>query len=108
MKLITIKQEVFSLTDTQSTQELKTKYPAIVYKKDLRYKKNWLDILEKIKDLGFCSVSEVRNRLQAQKEAMDSIFRKSLQILGETAGLSQEDIELEWKKMELESLIENY
>ena len=51
MKMATVKQEVYRLTGTETTQELKRAHPELTKGRDLRYKAHWLKILEQVRAL---------------------------------------------------------
>ncbi len=49
MKIQQLKQQVYQLTGTKSTKELKQKKAELVQDKDLRYKTNWIAIYNVLK-----------------------------------------------------------
>jgi hypothetical protein len=99
MKILEIKQEVFTLTCTTSTKLLRKERPELTNGKDLRYKKYWLEILEDVKSLrdeGLdISIADLNNSEQMLKE--------SLLNVGKMAGLTEEQLNIDWQRIKLES-----
>lgn len=96
MKLGEIKQKVFSLTGTENTKQLKKKRPELTDKRDLRYKAQWLEILEKLEiqspDLSLEDL-----------EKSEQMLRESLSSVGHLAGLNDDQIEVDWQRIKLEA-----
>ncbi|NJL20974.1 MAG: hypothetical protein HC895_09365 [Leptolyngbyaceae cyanobacterium SM1_3_5] len=103
MKLQIIKQEVFSLTCTSNTKQLKQERPDLASGKDLRYKKHWLEILQKLKTLRFhnqeISIADI--------EESEQMLKQSLIAVGHLAGLTDEQIEVDWQRIKLEAQFED-
>jgi len=99
MKIQEIKQEVLSLTCTSSTKQLRKERPDLTKGRDLRYKREWTNILEKLKIL----------RLQGEElsltdlEQSEKMLQESLFKIGRIAGLSDDKIEIDWQRIQLES-----
>lgn len=106
MKITEIKRDVFDFLAVQDTKSLKAKYPKMVVGKDLRFKKSWQEILEKIQKMGLERHSTMTKRLYEQNLEIDLIDRKIFQMLGKDAGLNPSEIQLEWEKLKLESILE--
>lgn len=99
MKMQEIKQEVYSLTCTKSTRQLKQERPDLVTGKDLRYKLEWQAIFEKIKQLR----SQNLDISLADLETSDKMLKESLFKVGKLAGISEKEIELDWQKIKLDA-----
>lgn len=99
MKLKIVKQEVYSLTCTKNTQELKKERRDLTSGKDLRCKLNWVKILEQIKlpKQPILNVS-LKDLLESEK-----MLKKSLISVGKLAGLNDDKIEIDWQRIQLES-----
>ena len=99
MKMQEIKQEVFSLTCTTNTQQLRKERPDLTEGRDLRYKQQWVEICQKVKQL----------RLQDQDMSLEDIeqseqmLRNSLFEIGQIAGLNNDQIEIDWQRIKLTS-----
>lgn len=101
MKIQAIKQEVFSLTSTCTTQELKKQHPKLIGGRDLRYKAHWFEILEQVQALHAQSVDLSLTEL----EESEKMLQQSLITVGLIAGLSHEEISLDWQRIKLEAQI---
>ncbi len=99
MKLKSIKQEVYHLTCTQNTKQLKKECSDLTKGKDLRYKAHWLDILEQIKILREQSLDISLKDL----EESEQMLKESLFTVGRMAGLNDEKIEIDWQRIQLET-----
>lgn len=99
MKIKEIKQEVYFLTSTKNTQQLKQQRPNLIKGKDLRYKLQWQAIFEEIKQLR----NQALDISLADLEASDKMLKNSLFKVGKLAGISEQKLELDWKKIKLES-----
>jgi hypothetical protein len=99
MKLKAIKQEVYNLTCTKNTQQLKKERYDLTKGKDLRYKIHWLDILEQIKLLREQNLDISVKDL----EESENMLKESLFIVGRIAGLDEEKIEIDWQRIKLET-----
>ena len=99
MKMQAIKQEIYHLTSTKNTKQLKKERPELTNGKDLRYKVHWQQILEQLKrlrkqdiDLSF-----------ADLEQSEKMLKKSLLTVGKIAGLDDNKIEIDWQRIQLEA-----
>ncbi len=99
MKLQEIKQQVYQLTCTKNTKYLKKQRPELVKNRDLRYKIQWIAILDQIKLLRTKALDFSLTDL----EESEKMLKKSLFTVGHLAGLSNETIELHWKRIKLEN-----
>ena len=84
MKLKAIKQEVYYLTCTKNTQQLKKERADLTAGKDLRYKVQWLAIVEQIKLLREKSLDISLKDL----EKSEQMLKESLFIFGRMAAYS--------------------
>lgn len=99
MKLQTIKQEIYHLTCTKNTKQLKKERSDLTSGKDLRYKKHWISILkqiESLRDLGLDLSLEDLNK-------SEQMLKESLFKVGTIAGLNKERIEFDWQRIQLEA-----
>jgi hypothetical protein len=99
MTLNILKQEIFSLTCTTNTKELRKQHPKLTQGRDLRYKKQWLEILEQIKQLRKAG----QDLSLADLEASEQMLKQSLFRVGQMAGLPDSDLELDWQRIKLEA-----
>ncbi len=99
MKLKAIKQEVYLLTCTNNTQQLRKEHSSLTAGKDLRYKVQWLAILEQIKLLREQNLDISLKDL----EESEQILKKSLFTVGRIAGLEDKKIEVDWQRIQLET-----
>lgn len=99
MKMKLIKQEVYNLTSTQNTKQLKKERSDLTTGKDLRYKTHWLDILEQIKLLREQSLDISLQDL----EASEKMLKESLFKVGQMAGVDKEKVEIDWQRIQLEA-----
>ena len=99
MKLPEIKQEVYRLTCTNNTKQLKKEHPQLVEGKDLRYKVQWVAILDQIKLLRNQNLDISLTDL----ENSEKMLKESLFTIGNLAGLNNETIELDWQRIKLEN-----
>ena len=99
MKIREIKQEVFSLTCTNSTQQLKKERHDLTQGRDLRYKQQWTDILAKLKVLRL----EGKDISLKDLEQSEQMLQESLLEIGHIAGLSDEQIKIDWQRLQLEA-----
>lgn len=99
MKLKNIKQEVYDLTNTKDTKQLKKERADLTCGKDLRYKSHWQEILSQIK------LSREQNLDISLKDLAESevMLKQSLIKVGRLAGLSDEKIEIDWQRIQLET-----
>jgi hypothetical protein len=95
MKILDIKKEVFQLTCTTDTKELKKDHPNLTNGKDLRYKEQWLKILEDVKFLRNQG-SDLSIEDLDESEAM---LKESLYTVGKIAGLNEEQLDIDWQRM---------
>jgi hypothetical protein len=99
MKLQSLKQEVFSLTCTSNTRQLKKERPDLTKGKDLRYKILWIEILEQLKVLR----TEVLDISLVDLEQSEQMLKESLFKIGRLANLKNNRIELDWQRIKLEA-----
>lgn len=97
MKLQAIKQAVFNLTCTTTTQQLKQAYPQLAQGRDLRYKDQWLHILERLQTDQDLNISLV------DLEQSEHMLRQSLLTVSQLAGQEADRVELEWQRIRLEA-----
>lgn len=96
MKLGKTKQKVFSLTGTENTKQLKNKRPDLTKGRDLRYKTQWLEILEKLNN-------QHPDLSLGDLEKSEQMLRESLSTVGHLAGLNDDQIEVDWQRIKLEA-----
>lgn len=99
MKLKNIKQKVYNLSYTKDTKQLKKERADLTWGKDLRYKSHWQEILSQIKLSREQNLDISLNDL-AESEVM---LKQSLVKVGRLAGLSDEKIEIDWQRIQLET-----
>lgn len=99
MKMQAVKQEIFSLTCTTNTKQLKKERPDLTNGRDLRYKAQWLEILEQLKTLRIQGLDMSLSDL----EQSEQMLRESLFKVGWIAGLSDDQIEIDWQRIKLEA-----
>lgn len=99
MKLQKIKQEVYELTCTSNTKQLKKQRPELVKNRDLRYKIQWMTILNEIQFLR----SQGLDLSLTDVEESEKMLKESLFTVGHLAGLSDQTIELDWQRIRLEN-----
>ncbi|NEP13410.1 MAG: hypothetical protein F6K14_25030 [Symploca sp. SIO2C1] len=99
MKIREIKQEIFTLTCTNSTQQLKKERPDLTQGLDLRYKQQWTNILEKLKVLRL----EGKDLSLKELEQSEQMLQESLFEIGHIAGLSDDQIKIDWQRIQLEA-----
>ena len=103
MKMEAIKQEVYSLTCTTNTRQLKKECPDLTEGRDLRYKVQWFEVLEKLKAL----YAQSSDMSLADLEQSEHMLRESLFTVGRISGLSDNQIELDWQRTKLEVQFED-
>ena len=94
-----IKQEVYNLTCTQNTQQLKKERFDLTVGKDLRYKSHWLDILEQIKLLRERGLDISLQDLEVSAK----MLKESLIKVGQMAGLDENKVAIDWQRIQLEA-----
>ncbi len=99
MKIQALKQAIFSLTCTQDTQQLRKERPDLAQGRDLRYKKQWEEILANLKALR----GEGLELSLADLEASEAMLKQSLVNVGRLSGLSEAQIETDWQRIQLEA-----
>ena len=99
MKLIEIKQEVYNLTQTKNTKQLKKERLDLTLGKDLRYKSHWLEILDQTKLLKKQSTDISIEDL----DRSEKMLKQSLLTVGRMAGLNDSKIEVDWQRIQLET-----
>jgi ribosomal protein L29 len=99
MKIQELKQEVFSLTCTTNTQQLRKERPELTEGRDLRYKEQWTELLEKLKVLR----EQGQDMSVSDLEQSEQMLKESLFEVGHIAGLSNDKIEIDWQRIKLEA-----
>ena len=100
MKMAEIKQEVYKLTSTKNTKELKKDHPDLTRGRDLRYKDHWLMLLEQLRALKLLPDISL-----ADLERSEQMLKASLFKVGSMAGLNKDEMELDWQRIQLEAQI---
>jgi hypothetical protein len=100
MKITEIKGRVFEVSNTKNTKQLKAKYPKITDGKDLRFKKSWCEILGQ-----FGGVLPGKNIFNMSLDEMDKLLKEHLVKIGKNSGLTDSELEIEWQRIKLESLL---
>lgn len=103
MKLTHIKQKVYILTCTKNTKQLKQERLDLTNGKDLRYKSHWIGILDRINLLREQGLDLSLDDL----EASEKMLKQSLFTVGRLSGLSDEKIEVDWQRIQLEAQFED-
>lgn len=96
MKLGEIKQKVLDLASTENSKQLKKERPDLTKGRDLRYKAQWLEILEKLNN-------EPSDLSLSDLDKSEQMLKKSLSTVGNLAGLSDDQIEVCWQRIKLEA-----
>lgn len=99
MKMQMLKQEVYNLTQTSNTKQLKKEHPDLTAGRDLRYKAQWVEILDKLKALR----AQTEDISVADLQESEEMLKQSLVKVGGLAGLSAQDIETDWQRIQLEA-----
>ncbi len=99
MKMQRLKQEVYDLTQTLTTKQLKKQHPDLTAGRDLRYKAQWTEILDKLKALR----AQGQDISMADLQASEKMLKQSLVRVGRLSGLSDRDIEADWQRIQLEA-----
>ncbi|WP_414544911.1 hypothetical protein [Nostoc sp. CCY0012] len=99
MKMQDIKQEVFSLTCTINTQQLRKERPELTSGRDLRYKEQWVEIRQKVKQLR----EQDQDMSLKDIEQSELMLKNSLFEIGQIAGLNNDQIEIDWQRIKLAS-----
>jgi hypothetical protein len=99
MKMQAIKQEVFSLSCTTNTNQLKKERPDLTTGRDLRYKEQWIEILDQIKLL---QIQGLDISLRSLEES-EQMLKESLFTVGRLSGLTDDQIEVDWQRIKLEA-----
>lgn len=103
MKMQIIKQKVYKLTNTSSTPELRKERHDLTHGRDLRYKAQWLEILEQLKLLR----QENADISLEDLNKSEAMLKRSLLKVGRLSGLTDQDIEMDWKRIQLEAQLNN-
>lgn len=90
-KIYKIKQQVYSLTSTKNTKQLQQERPDLTSGRDLRYKAQWLAILEQLKALR----ASGQDLSLADLEVSEQMLHDSLLSFGFT--------EIDWQRIKLEA-----
>ena len=99
MKMQKLKQEVYNLTQTSNTKQLKKEHPDLTADRDLRYKAQWAEILDKLKALR----AQGQDLSIADLQESEKMLKQSLMKVGHLSGLSDRDIEMDWQRIQLEA-----
>ncbi len=99
MKMQALKQEVFKLTCVDDTKQLKKERPDLTKGRDLRYKIQWQELLEKLIALR----EEGHDLSLNDLEASEKMLKESLMKVGQMAGLGKQAIETDWQRIKLEA-----
>lgn len=99
MKILDIKQEVFNLTCTVDTKRLKQERPDLTNGKDLRYREQWIVILDRVKYLR----DRELDLSIADLDASEQMLKESLFNVGRMAGLNEDRLDIDWQRIKLES-----
>lgn len=94
-----VKQKVFGLTFTNNTSQFKKKHPTLVQGRDLRYKEQWIKILEKLQT----SSLEISDISLSDLEQSERMLKNSLLTVGRMSGLTDDQIEADWQRIKLEA-----
>ena len=94
-----LKQEVYNLTQTSNTKQLKKEHPDLTADRDLRYKAQWAEILDKLKALR----AEGQDLSIADLQESEKMLKQSLVKVGRLSGLSDRAIEMDWQRIQLEA-----
>ncbi len=100
MKMTEVKQAVYKLTGTQTTQELRREHPRLTDGLDLRYKAHWLSILEEVRTL-----KQTPDLSLDDLERSEQMLKNSLFKVGALAGRSQDELEIDWHRIQLEAQV---
>ena len=63
MKIYELKKEVYKLTSTKTTKQLKRSRPDLVYEKDLRRKQSWISIYNTLKLIDSFQQEQTEKRI---------------------------------------------
>lgn len=107
MKILEIKKQVYQLTDTTNTEQLKKKYPKLVKHKDLRYKQHWSLLLKELKSLVSHDSDLSFDLSLDDLEQSETMLKLSLITVSLLAGISNEQIEMDWERIKLENQVTN-
>jgi len=99
MKMQTIKQQVYRLTCTANTKQLKQQRYDLTYGRDLRFKKHWMAILQQLKELR----ANGQDFSLADLEESEQMLKASLFEVGRLSGMSDDALEIEWMRIKLET-----
>ncbi|AFZ36355.1 hypothetical protein Sta7437_2834 [Stanieria cyanosphaera PCC 7437] len=97
MKMQAIKQEIYEMTCTKNTKQLKKEHPDLTKDKDLRYKIHWQQILQQLKVLREQNLELSFTDLEKSAR----MLKKSLFTVGKIAGLDNNKIEIDWQRIQL-------
>jgi hypothetical protein len=100
MKMAEVKEEVYKLTGTETTQELKKEHPKLTEGLDLRYKAHWVTILEQVRVL-----KKTPDISLAELEQSEQMLKESLFKVGAMVGRSQDELEIDWQRIQLEAQV---
>ena len=87
------------MTQTVNTKQLQQERPDLTAGRDLRYKAQWTEILDKLK------VLRIRGQdiSVADLHESERMLKQSLVKIGRLSGLSEQDIETDWQRIQLEA-----
>ena len=103
MKIQELKQEVLILTCTTNTEQLKKERPDLTEGRDLRYKEQWTEILEKLNVLR----EQGQDISLSDLEQSEQMLKESLFEVSHITGLSNDQIEIDWQRIKLEAQFGN-
>jgi len=98
MKMAEVKQEVYKLTGTETTKQLRKEHPKLTEGRDLRYKDHWITILDQVRAL-----KQEPDISLAELEQSEQMLKESLFKVGAMAGLTQDELEIDWQRIQLEA-----
>lgn len=99
MNMRSLKQNVYRLTCTESTKQLKKQRSDLTQGRDLRYKFQWQEMLAQLERLCDCGLDISLDDLErSDRDSKESFFK-----LGRALGKSHESLEIEWQRILLEA-----
>ncbi|WP_309734544.1 hypothetical protein [Chamaesiphon sp. OTE_75_metabat_556] len=99
MKISDVKKEIFKLTCIADTKRLKKERPDLTNGKDLRYKEQWLAILDQVKYLQIQGL----DLSLADLDDSEQMLKASLFKVGRMARLNECQLDFDWQIINLES-----
>jgi hypothetical protein len=101
MKIYELKQEVYKLTSTKSTKQLKKSRPDLVDEKDLRLKESWISIYNTLKLIDNFQQEQTEKRICEEYSLSPSSTFKKLLANVEAIGKLFSSIENKIEKLEV-------